>query len=89
MGGDGWSWTEGDCGEGDPTIAPDKDEQWYDGVDQNCDGRDDDRDGDGLLASADCDDQNPAPCCGSQSSSSMSPLWGLFLMGAWRRRKTE
>jgi hypothetical protein len=56
--GDGWSWAEGDCAEGDPTIGRDVPEQWYDGVDQNCDGRDDDQDGDGFGHEADCDDEN-------------------------------
>lgn len=78
-----------DCADTLAELSPGADEVWYDGVDQNCDGRDDDRDGDGLLASADCDDQDPAPCCGCQSSPSLSPLWGLLFMVAWRRRKTE
>ncbi|HNC98330.1 MAG TPA: MopE-related protein, partial [Myxococcota bacterium] len=56
--GDGWSWAEGDCREGDPTIGRDVPEQWYDGIDQNCDGKDDDQDSDGFLHDQDCDDQN-------------------------------
>lgn len=58
--GDGASWAEGDCKEGDPSIGLDVAEQWYDGIDQNCDGRDDDQDADGFLLADDCDDQNAA-----------------------------
>jgi len=47
---------EGDCDDTDATINPGADEVWYDGVDQNCDGIDDDQDGDGFIRDEDCDD---------------------------------
>jgi len=45
-----------DCDDGDPGVNPGRDEVWYDGVDQDCDGVDDDQDGDGVPAGDDCDD---------------------------------
>ena len=64
--GDGWTVAEGDCWEGSTQpwvqegaldhevvssdVYPGAPEQWYDGVDQNCDGLDDfDRDQDGFV----------------------------------------
>ena len=51
-----------DCDDSDPETYPGAREQWYDGIDQNCDGLgDDDQDGDGYLAievgGDDCDDR--------------------------------
>jgi hypothetical protein len=46
--GDGSPFGE-DCNEDDPNIGPDVAEIWYDGVDQNCDGNDADKDGDGYV----------------------------------------
>jgi hypothetical protein len=55
--GDGWTEAEGDCADEDAAIRPDADEV-CDGVDNNCDGRIDDVDGDydGYLQCDDCDD---------------------------------
>ncbi len=39
-------------------MNPEAEELWYDGVDQDCDGRDDDRDQDGFGVEEDCDDED-------------------------------
>ena len=59
--GDGWSTQNGDCDDGAAAINPGVTEVYYDGVDSNCDGADDDdADGDGEKAEsrggADCND---------------------------------
>ncbi len=62
--GDGLTELDGDCDDSDDGIYPGATERWYDGVDQDCDDRDDDRDGDGFVFAEDCDDgdaaRNPA-----------------------------
>ncbi len=56
---DGWPAGE-DCDDTDPTVNPDAEEQWWDGVDQDCKGDNDyDSDHDGHDAEPwgdDCDD---------------------------------
>lgn len=52
-----------DCDDADATVFPGATEQWYDGIDQNCDAANDfDRDSDGFIqqegAESDCDDGN-------------------------------
>ncbi len=54
-----------DCDDGDGGVNPGAEESWYDGVDQDCDGNDDDQDGDGFASDAveggdDCDDEDDA-----------------------------
>ena len=53
---DGWTEEEGDCDDADRSVNPGAPEVWYDGFDQNCDGNDDDQDGDGTKVDRDCDD---------------------------------
>ncbi|MCB9670988.1 MAG: putative metal-binding motif-containing protein [Alphaproteobacteria bacterium] len=51
-----------DCDDTDPDVSPGAEEVWYDGVDQDCDGNDDDRDMDGYpggTVGTDCDDLDP------------------------------
>ena len=48
--------TDGDCNDADATVSPGAAETWYDGIDQDCDGADDDQDGDGYGVADDCDD---------------------------------
>lgn len=68
-----------DCDDEDPTIHPEADDAWYDGVDSNCDGSDDyDQDGDGFQTLAynpvagagggDCQDTNPAMYPGAEDA---------------------
>ncbi|HND30327.1 MAG TPA: MopE-related protein, partial [Myxococcota bacterium] len=63
--GDGFSGDQGDCDDADPNLNPSMTEQWYDGVDQDCDGHSDfDADGDGFDSSpwggSDCADDDAA-----------------------------
>jgi hypothetical protein len=57
---DGVTWADGDCDDGDAGVHPGATEEWYDGVDQDCDGNDSDQDGDGYPLETDCDDADPA-----------------------------
>ena len=68
---DGYDECMGDCEEGNASVYPGANDEWGDGIDQNCDGVDgDDQDGDGSPGNAtppglstpewDCDDFDPA-----------------------------
>ena len=62
--GDGFVASE-DCDDAAANVHPGAEDAWYDGVDSNCDGgNDDDQDGDGVVVPTDCDDTDAAigPC---------------------------
>ncbi len=48
-----------DCDDSMASVHPGATEVWYDGIDQDCDGNDDDRDEDGYSIESDCDEDNP------------------------------
>ena len=48
--GDGYSIAAGDCNDGDVNFHPGMEEIWYDGIDQNCDDNDFDKDEDGHIS---------------------------------------
>jgi len=48
-----------DCDDSNDDVNPGMDEIWYDGIDQDCDGNDDDQDEDGYGHETDCEDENP------------------------------
>ena len=60
----GYAAVDGDCnddpGAGGADQNPGATETWYDGIDQDCDGIDDDQDEDGALLADDCDDLDAA-----------------------------
>ena len=57
----GYSPAWDDCDDDDPAIHPGASEQWYDGVDQDCNRWNDfDQDVDGYSLDLDCDDTDPA-----------------------------
>ena len=92
----------GDCDESDAAIHPGAFDVPYDGIDQDCDGRDQlDVDGDGIESPADCDDEDPkvGRCdwlvgghgCAAGPMAPAAPIglgWGLliFLVAGYRRR---
>lgn len=75
-----------DCDDTAASVHPGMEEEWYDGVDQNCDGNDVDQDGDGAPVGDDCDDLDPEvtecadaagkepPPCGCAAGGG-SPVW--------------
>ena len=78
---DGYTACTGDCAEGNSSIHPAANDDWGDGVDQNCDGVDgEDADGDGYPGNApagdgnrDCDDDDPLAWPGSGGWSALAP----------------
>ncbi|MEZ4322610.1 MAG: MopE-related protein [Myxococcota bacterium] len=49
-----------DCDDLEVTSHPGAFEVWYNGIDEDCDGQDDDQDGDGFGVMSDCDDLDAA-----------------------------
>jgi len=47
-----------DCDDGDDEVNPGMDETWYDGIEQDCEGNDDDQDEDGYGHESDCNDED-------------------------------
>jgi hypothetical protein len=63
--GDGYTEDDGDCADSDPDVHPGMEEDYVNGLDDDCDGTadygDSDTDGDGYAPSAgDCDDADPS-----------------------------
>ncbi len=58
-----------DCDDNNVAVFPGAPEIWYDGTDQNCDGNDDDQDGDGVAYGEDCDDLDATINTGCDSDS--------------------
>jgi hypothetical protein len=56
---EGYVQNNNDCNDNDATVNPGADEIWYDDIDQDCDGNDQDQDGDGWWLRDDCDDLDP------------------------------
>ena len=54
-----------DCDDTRSNVYPQAIETWYDGIDQNCDGIDDDQDQDGYLNAEECDDTDSTVFPGS------------------------
>ena len=48
-----------DCDDTMASVYPGAKEVWYDGIDQDCDGNDNDRDEDGFTIEEDCDEGDP------------------------------
>jgi hypothetical protein len=63
---DGYTVDDGDCNDEDAAINPGATETWYDGVDQDCDGNDDDQDVDGFPVGEDCNDADAAVFPGAE-----------------------
>ncbi|MEQ1567619.1 MAG: MopE-related protein [Myxococcota bacterium] len=87
-----------DCDDADPDVHPGAEDEWYDGIDADCAGDDDnDRDQDGLRHPADCDDRDPkvGRCAlslsGGCDTAGGAPGWALVagLAAAVGRRRAR
>jgi len=57
---EGWAPNSDDCDDNNSEVNPGAEEiEWYDDVDQNCEGNTHDQDNDGYVRDEDCDDTDP------------------------------
>ena len=70
-----------DCDDARSDVHPGAPENWYDGVDQDCDGNDGDQDADGYALNYDCND--PMPRSTPARSRPMGMAWTTIVTASW------